>query len=187
MRARVLAAALALLLTACGEGAATSETPTASLDASPTAPAARIYPYTLEWPADELEGEWRLATAGWDGTAQINHGNPMTDVVETSDGSLFAFGAPTDADPEGFRDLVAQQAAEWHGCEPEPSDEEPLTAGGAEGIYGAYTCGSSTVLRWTGVHEGFGLFLGLILAPDADVEEAAARFKQRIPELQWTD
>jgi hypothetical protein len=36
------------------------------------------------------------------------------------------------------------------------------------------------------VHEGFGLFVGLIVAPGSDVDEVEARFKEHLGELEWT-
>lgn len=140
----------------------------------------------MPWPADQLTSEWRFATAAWDGTSRIDHGNKYTDNVGTTDGSLFAFGLPTDGGAEDLRDLVSEQAAGWHGCDGEPSEERALSGGGADGIYGVYECGSTKVLRWFGVNDGFGLFIGLILASDEDFDEAATHFKKHISELEWT-
>jgi len=41
------------------------------------------------------------------------------------------------------------------------------------------------VLRWVGIRDGFGLFIGLILKPFVDSEDAIARFKERIGALTW--
>jgi hypothetical protein len=197
MRDRVLAAAMCLLLGACGGAsvqsptgsvaASISPTPTAFAAATASEPAERLYPYSLQWPADELPAPWRFATTAWDGEARIDHGNAYTDSAEASDGSLFAFGYPTEGGAEGLSDLVAQQAQEWHACNAEPSVEEPLSGGGADGIYAVYACGSSTVLRWVGTHHGFGIFVGLILAPGVDLDQAASRFEERIGQLEWTN
>ena len=56
----------------------------------------------------------------------------------------------------------------------------------ADGILGVYARGVTTVLRWVGVHEGFGLFVGLIVAPGSDVDEVEARFREHLAELEWT-
>jgi hypothetical protein len=203
MKALALAAALVLVLTACAASPAAS--PTADESAMPTpsatpattesvAPeptpsdaAARMYPYALTWPAEELRNEWRYASTAWDGESRVDHGDQYTDVVRTSEGSLFAFGVPTDGTAEDMRDLVAEQAAEWHGCDAEPVVEEELSAGGAPGVFGQYQCRSINVLRWTGVHDGFGLFIGHILSVSADLDEASSRFKAQIAELEWSD
>lgn len=158
---------------------------------SPTVSAAgaRLYPYELTWPEDQLESEWRYAGEAWDGMGRIDHGGPLTDLVETTDGSLFAAGYPTDQSVEEFRDLVAGQAAVWHGCDREPVTEEPMTGGGAEGIYGEYRCRASTVHRWFGVHNGFALFVAMIVAPAAgvDIDEVGSRFRQHVGALEWTN
>ena len=143
------------------------------------------YPYTLSWPEDELETSWRYASVAWDGTSRIDHGNKYTDQVTTRDGDLFAFGYPTTVSVAELESKVANQATEWHRCDGEPTEREALPAGGSEGIFAVYRCGSTPVLRWVGIHEDFGLFIGLILKPFVDTEEAIARFKERIRALDW--
>jgi hypothetical protein len=195
MTRRVLAAVMFALLGACGSAPPVPVTPMATVSSSPSptvAPSAtssasaRMYPYSLPWPGEQVESDWRFAAAAWDGTARIDHGNRFTDSVETRDGALFAFGLPIGGGPEDLRDLVAEQAQAWHGCQREPSAEETVRGGGADGIFGVYACGGTPVLRWVGVHEGFGLFVGLIVAPGSDLDEVEARFKEHIGELEWT-
>ena len=199
MRIPVHAVAIAvLLLTSCSgapagssvtsaSAAAASQAPPASASAQPSLVAGRPYQYTLTWPAEETNGEWQFATAAWDGESRVDSGNQYTDLLQVDDGRLFAFGVPTDEGPQELRGMVAEQAERWHGCDRDPTVEEALIGGGAEGIYGEYTCGGSTVLRWFGVHEGFGLFIGLIVGTDAEVDEASARFKEQVGELEWTN
>ncbi|MDH4142590.1 MAG: hypothetical protein OEV61_08260 [Chloroflexota bacterium] len=195
MRRLVLATVMTVLLGACGNatpvqvGSMATATSSPSPDIRPSATSsapARLYPYSLPWPVDLVESDWRFATAAWDGTARIDHGNRYTDSAETRDGSLFAFGFPMTGGPEDLRDLVAEQAQAWHGCQPEPSAEEPVEGGVADGILGVYACGVTPVLRWVGVHEGFGLFVGLIVAPGSDVDEVEARFREHLAGLEWT-
>ena len=190
---------LAICVGACGgtvvpaSGApASSGTPTvgpATPSAAPTggrsAAASADYRYTLPWPADELETSWRYASVAWDGTSRIDHGNKYTDQVTTQDGDVFAFGYPTTISVAELETKVANQATEWHGCDAEPMEREALPAGGSEGIFAVYQCGSAPVLRWVGVHDGFGLFIALILKPFVDTEDAIARFKERIGALTW--
>jgi hypothetical protein len=188
----------AICLGACGGtavpaiGSPVSSTSTA-IPATPSAaptvertPAAVVdYPYTLSWPDDELETSWRYATVAWDGTSRIDHGNRYTDQVTTIDGDLFAFGYLTTISVAELETKVATQATEWHGCDSEATAKEPLQAGGSEGMFAVYRCGSTPVLRWVGIHDGFGLFVGLILKPFIDVEDAGTRFKDRITALTW--
>ena len=191
---------LAVCLGACGGtnavpgseapvGSAVSTAPPVSSSAPPTveptpAPAAD-YPYTLSWPEDELETSWRYATVAWDGTSRIDHGNKYTDQVTTKDGDLFAFGYPTTISVAELESKVASQATEWHGCDADATEKESLPAGGSEGIFAVYKCGSTPVLRWVSIHDGFGLFVGLILNPSVDTEDAIAGFKERISGLTW--
>ena len=168
-----------------------SATPSAALataSVAPTvepAPAAANYPYTLQWPADEIEKPWRYASVAWDGTSRIDHGNKYTDQVTTTFGDLFAYGIPTTISVTELESRVASQAAELHNCAAEPTEREALPAGGSEGIFAVYQCGSTPVLRWVGIHDGFGLFIGLILKPFVDVDDAGARFKERVTALTW--
>lgn len=169
---------MAILVSACGAAPADPPIETASpnpdpppsesvlASASPEASEAAgpLYPYVLQWPAESAVRDWQYATAPWDGVSRVDSGGRYTDLLLAREGRLFAFGMPTDGTPGDLRDLVSGQAEEWHGCEPEPAIEEPLTGGGSEGIYGEYACGGSTVARWFGVHEGFGLFVGLIVS-----------------------
>jgi hypothetical protein len=198
LKRALLIGLLVICVGACGgtvvpaSGAlASSGTPTARPATPSVAPtggqpeAAADYPYTLPWPADELETSWRYASVAWDGTSRIDHGNKYTDQVTTSDGDLFAFGYPTTGSVEELESKVANQATEWHGCDAEPTETEALPAGGSDGIFAVYRCGSAPVLRWVGVHDGFGLFIGLILKPFVDSDEATVRFKERIAELTW--
>jgi hypothetical protein len=141
------------------------------------------YPYTIPWPADELQTEWRHATAMWDGTARVDHGNRYTDSVATTDGDLFVFGYPTTRSATDLQELIARQAADWHKCDDKATDEEPVNGGAVQGVMAVYRCGSMTVLRWVGVHDGFGLFIGLILDPDASPEVARSHFEQRVGHL----
>jgi hypothetical protein len=175
-----------IVLAGCGSGGTPSGT--ASLAASESASAeARIYPYTVPWPDSDIETKWRYADTVWDGEARIDHGNEYTDAVRTNDGDLFAFGYETSGSAADLQALTARQAAEWHGCTEEPSDEQPLTAGGEEGILAVHDCGGQTVLRWFGVHDGFGLAVALILASDADPATARAHFEERIGQLVWAE
>ena len=190
---------LAICVGACGgavvpaSGApGSSGTPTSGPATRPAAPtdrrspaASADYPYTLAWPEDELETSWRYATVEWDGTSRIDHGNKYTDQVTTRDGDLFAFGYPTTISVAELESTVANQASKWHGCDAEPTEREALPADGSEGIFAVYRCGSTPVLRWVGIHDGFGLFIGLILKPSVDSEGAIARFKERIGALTW--
>ena len=148
--------------------------------------ASAVYPFVLSWPAGDVKSSWRTATKVWDGMARIDHGNAYTDSVRTTDGDLFAFGYPTDASVDDVEHLVAEQAATWHGCEAEPLEKVPLAAGDSEGVLATYNCEAIRVLRWIGTHDGFGLFVGLIVASDTDPDEARARFADRISELRWT-
>lgn len=200
MKRALLIGLLAICLGACGGGAASGTNPQVSIGAPTAAPAtpstaptveaspaaAAGYPYTLHWPEAELETSWRYATVAWDGSARIDHGNKYTDQVTTMDGDLFAFGYPTTISVAELESKVASQATEWHGCDAEATEKEPLPAGGSEGIFAVYTCGSTSVLRWVGIHDGFGLFVGLILKPLIDAEDAIAGFKERIGGLTWS-
>jgi hypothetical protein len=121
----------------------------------------------------------------WDGTSRIDHGNKYTDQVTTKDGDLFAFGYPTTISVADLESKVADQANEWHACDAEPMAREAHTGGGSEGIFSVYRCGSTPVLRWVGIHDGFGLFVGLILKPFVDTEEASTRFKERVGAMTW--
>lgn len=168
-----------------GTPTAGSATPSVAPTVERSAAAPADYPYTLAWPGDELETSWRYATVAWDGTSRIDHGNMYTDQVTTRDGDLFAFGYPTTISVAELESKVATQATEWHHCDGEPTKREALRAGGAEGIFAVYRCGSTPVLRWVGVHGGFGLFIGLILKPFVDTDDAIARFKERISALRW--
>ncbi len=151
----------------------------------PSPPPPADYPYTIPWPDDELETPWRYAFVAWDGTSRIDHGNKYTDQVTTKDGDLFGFGLPTTMSVAEFETKIVNQAAEWHDCEREPMQREPLEAGGSDGVFAVYECFSLPVLRWVGVHDGFGLFIGLILKPLVDTEEAIARFKEGVGALTW--
>ncbi len=150
---------------------------------SPAPPA--DYPYAISWPDDELKTPWRYASVAWDGTSRIDHGNKYTDQVTTKDGDLFAFGLPTTMEVAELETKVANQATEWHQCESEPTQREPLAAGGSDGIFAVYECFSLPVLRWVGIHDGFGLFIGHILNPLVDTDDAIARFKERVGALTW--
>ena len=199
MKGALLTGLLAICVGACGgtvgpaSGApissATPNTGSAIPSAAPTVErsAARpaAYPFTLTWPADELETSWRYATVAWDGSSRVDHGNMYTDQVTTSDGDLFAFGYPTTISGADLESKVATQATEWHRCDSEPMEKEAFRGGGSEGIFAVYRCGSTPVLRWVGVHGGFGLFVGLILKPFVDTQDAIARFKERIAALTW--
>ncbi len=198
MKGALLIGLFAIWVGACGGAAVPasgapvrSATPSAALatpSVAPTvepAPPAANYPYMLDWPAEEIEKPWRYASVAWDGTSRIDHGNKYTDQATTTFGDLFAYGIPTTISVAEFESRVASQAAELHNCEPEPTDREALRAGGSEGIYAVYHCGSIPVLRWVGIHDGFGLFIGLILKPFVDVEDASARFKERVSALTW--
>jgi hypothetical protein len=199
LRGALLVALSAILAAGCvgiavpGSGVpARSGAPTAGLATPAAAPtvertpaAAADYPYALPWPADELETSWRYATVAWDGTSRIDHGNKYTDQVTTRDGDLFAFGYPTTISVAELEAKVASQATEWHHCDAEPMEKEAYPAGDAEGIFAVYRCGSLPVLRWVGIHDDFGLFIGLILKPFVDTEEASARFKERVGALTW--
>lgn len=187
MTYRLLAALVAMLLAGCANASSPSSTQSqpGTVAASPSE-MARIYPYALPWPADELESKWRYASTAWDGEARIDHGNEYTDYVRTHDGELFAFGYETSGTSADLQALTAQQSAEWHGCNEEPSEEEPLGGGGEEGILTVHDCGGRPVLRWFAVHDGFGLAVALILASDADPETARAHFEGHIGELVWT-
>ncbi len=48
-----------------------------------------------------------------------------------------------------------------------------------------YQCGSTTVLRWVGAHQGFGLLIALILSPATAAGTATSHFKERIGKLIW--
>ena len=198
LRRALLAGLFAICLGACGgaapatspqvtSGAPTSgaATPSAASTLEPSPAPAADYPYALTWPTDELETSWRYASVAWDGTSRIDHGNKYTDQVTTKDGDLFAFGYPTTMSVAELESKFANQATEWHGCDAQPTERSPLPAGGSEGIFAVYTCGSTPVLRWVGIHDGFGLFVGLILKPLLDTEDATARFKERIGGLTW--
>jgi hypothetical protein len=187
---------MALVLSACAAPAqqpAASSLAASSLAASttpaavsvPPSQAAADYPYTLPWPEDELIGGWRYATVAWDGEARINHGNQYTDSARTSDGDLFAFGYPTSGTAAELQTRIAQQAAEWHGCDAMASDEQPLAGGGEEGILAVHDCGGRTVIRWYAVHEGFGLIVALIVGTGADLAAARTHFEDRIAALIW--
>lgn len=146
-----------------------------------------VYPYAMTWPADELESRWRPADTQWDGTSRVDHGNEYTDYVRTTDGHLFAFGHAATTTAEEFEALVAEQAAEWHGCDETATEHEPLAVGGTDGILATYQCGPTSVLRWVGVHDGLALAVILLVADDADFDEARAHFTDRIGEgLAWT-
>lgn len=199
MKGALLTGLFAMCVGACGgtvvpasSTPVSSGTPTAGPATPSVAPtverspvAAADYPYTLPWPAEELETSWRYASVPWDGMSRIDHGNKYTDQVTTRDGDLFAFGYPTTISVAELESKVASQATEWHGCDNEPTEREPLRAGGSEGIFAVYRCGSTPVLRWVGIHEGFGLFIGLILKPLVVTEDAIAHFKERIGSLAW--
>ena len=199
MKRALLTGLLAICVGACGgtvvptSGALVSSgAPTAGPATPSVAPtverspaASADYPYTLRWPEDELETSWRHASVAWDGTSRIDHGNKYTDQVTTRDGDLFAFGYPTTISVTELESKVARQATEWHHCDREPTEREVLPADGSEGIFAVYRCGSTPVLRWVGIHGDFGLFIGLILKPFVDTEEAIARFKERIGALDW--
>ncbi|HEX6139006.1 MAG TPA: hypothetical protein VF013_00910 [Candidatus Limnocylindria bacterium] len=180
----VVAALGVLWLAGCTVAATPS--PVQSVAPSPSE-VASIYPYSIPWPADELETKWLYASTAWDGESRIDHGNMYTDEVRTRDGYLFAFGLPISGTAADMQELVALQATEWHGCSREPSEEHPLAGGGEEGIFAVHDCGGETVLRWFAVHKGFGLFAALIVAPDADPQTAQAHFEHQIGELVWTD
>lgn len=193
MTLRILGAFLCVLLLAgCGSGGAPSATlggtPSPTSSAAPTATeGARVYPYTLPWPAAELEREWQYADLAWDGEARIDHGNKYTDATRTQDGDLFAFGYQTTGTAADLQALVARQAAESHGCELDPREEQPLAGGGEDGVLAVHDCGGQTVIRWFGVHEGFGLAVALIVGSEADAEVARSHFEARIGELVWGD
>lgn len=175
---------VALVLVGCTSGnASPPATPGVDATASGTA---RLYPYTLAWPEGELIGAWRYATAPWDGVARIDHGNRYTDSVRTTDGDLFAFGYETDGTVEELQALIADQATASHGCDHEPVDEAPLSGGSEPGILAVHECSGRTVLRWFGVHDGFGLAVALIVALDAELEPARAQFEERIGSLVWS-
>ncbi len=198
MKGALLIGLLAIWAGACGGAAVPasgapvrSATPSAALatpSVAPTvepAPATANYPYTLHWPADEIDKPWRYASVAWDGTSRIDHRNKYTDQMTTTFGDLFGYGIPTTISVAEFESEVASQAAELHNCEPEPTEREALPAGGSEGIFAVYQSGSTPVLRWVGIHDGFGLFIGLILKPFVDVEHASARFKEQVSALAW--
>lgn len=197
MKGALLSGLLAICVAACGTVVPPSGTPVASgtpttRPATPSAvptvkpsPESADYPYSIPWPDDELETPWRYAFVAWDGTSRIDHGNKYTDQATTKDGDLFAFGFPTTMSVAELETKVADQAAEWHDCESEPTQREPLEAGGSDGIFSVYECFSLPVLRWVGIHDGFGLFVGLILKPFVDTDDAMARFKERVGSLTW--
>jgi hypothetical protein len=162
-----------------------SATPSVTPTVKPSSASAADYPYTLSWPEDELETSWRYATVAWDGTSRIDHGNKYTDQVTTREGDLFAYGFPTTMSVAELESKVANQATEWHHCDREPTEREPLAAGGSAGVFAVFRCGSQPVLRWVGVHEGFGVFIGLVLKPFVDTEDVIARFKDRVGALTW--
>ncbi len=162
-----------------------STTPSVTATFKPSSASAAEYPYTLSWPEDELETSWRYASVAWDGTSRIDHGNKYTDQVTTRDGDLFAYGFPTTMSVAELESKVADQAVAWHHCDGEPTEREPLAAGGSVGVFAVYRCGSLPVLRWIGVHDGFGVFVGFVLKPFVDTDEAIARFKEQVGALTW--
>lgn len=142
-----------------GEQPSTSSAPSAGATGSDTTAgslASAVYPYTMTWPADELESKWRSADSAWDGTSRVDHGNEYTDYVRTADGHLFAFGYATATTAEQFEALVAEQAAEWHGCDAAATEQEALAVDGTDGILTTYQCGPTPVLRWVGVRHRHG-------------------------------
>ncbi|HEX5017811.1 MAG TPA: hypothetical protein VFX15_09525 [Actinomycetes bacterium] len=139
----------------------------------------------MPWPEDELEKPWRYASVAWDGTSRIDHGNKYTDQATTEHGDVFAFGFPTTMSNSELEAKIAAQATEWHGCDAEPAEREDFQADGSDGIFAVYQCGSAPVLRWVSVHDGFGLFIGLVLKPFVETDVAAAEFKERISALTW--
>ena len=188
MNRLILVACLVALLAGCAGAAPSSGGVSVSPALSPTpdAETPANYPYVLPWPSDELETPWRMALVPWDGSARIDHGNKYTDSVRTSVGDLFAFGYPTTGSAADVRDVIRRQATEWHGCDEQPTDEKPLAGGGAEGIAGLWYCGTMRILRWAGVHEGFGMAIMLIVTT-SDLEEARANFERSIGDLVWTN
>jgi hypothetical protein len=184
----MLVASLVALLTGCADAPPSSGDVSIRPSLSPTAQAdtAADYPYRLPWPEDELETPWRLALVPWDGSARIDHGDKYTDSVRTSVGDLFAFGYPTTGSAADVRGVIARQATEWHGCDDQPTHEWLLAGGGVEGIEGLWYCGTIRVLRWAGVHEGFGMAIMLIVTT-SDLEDARAAFERSIGDLIWTN
>ena len=199
MKGALLTALLAICVGACagttvvasgspisgGAPSATLATPSVAPTVAETPAPPANYPYTLTWPADEIEKPWRYASVAWDGISRIDHGNKYTDQMTTKDGDVFAYAHPTTLSVVELEADVADQATKWHNCEREPIQTEVVNAGGSEGIFGVYECFSLPVLRWVGVHDGFGLFIGLILKPLVDTDDAAARFKERVSDLTW--
>jgi hypothetical protein len=159
--------------------------PSAVPTATRSAPDFEGYAYALPWPEDQLVTQWRPATQMWDGMARIDHGNTYTDSVRTMDGDVFAFGYPTTGPAEDLQQLVARQANEWHGCDEQPGDEQPLDGGGEPGIMAVHQCGATTVLRWFGVHDGLGLALLMIVDADADQALARSHFEEYVSKLAW--
>lgn len=179
-----------VIAVAAGCTDASASTPPATRASPPAVatdkPVARLYPYELSWPSDELERKWRYASIAWDGVERIDHGNAFTDSVRTHDGELFAFGAATTGTAADLQARTAETAARDHGCDAEPIDEGRLDAGGEAGIVAVHNCGAERVVRWFAVHKGFGLVVMLIVAPDADPDAVRSRFVERIALLTWS-
>jgi hypothetical protein len=180
---------LVLVLGGCAAGEQPSSAPATIGSPEPSDRLASVvYPYAMAWPPDELETKWRPADTAWDGTSRVDHGNEYTDYVRTVDGHLFAFGFETTGDAEQLEALLAEQATEWHGCNADATEQEPLTMGGTDGILATYACGESEVLRWVGVRDGFGMAVILLVADDADFGEARDHFTDRLTGgLTWTN
>ena len=163
-----------------------SNSPDHSAAAGPTTLASEIYHYSVTLDADVIRSEWRPATTPWDGTSRVDNGNAATDWVQVVDGNLFAFGAPTDATLASFHDELQAGAVATHGCDAEPPVREPLAGGGADGLLTAYACGPTQVVRWTSVHNGFGLTIVELLVNADDPKDARERFIDMIRGLRWT-
>ncbi len=139
--------------------------------ATPTATAGAAfmsvqYRYSIELPPGVLTRQWRAAIVAWDGEARIATDSRNVDITGTVDGTLLAWGLAWDGDLVGFSDLVRDNSARFHGCNPV---DEPKTfeVDGVAGIGQSDACANDTnAVRAVLLNDGYGLAFRLVVNPD---------------------
>jgi hypothetical protein len=208
--AATCAAALAVALAACGNGAVASPAEPSAAPSEPVIAATGVpepststiestaYPYAWTFPADVVTFAPRLARAQWDGVSPCIVEDPCTDWMRLTgspkpiDRTLWVFGTTTDRTLDAFTADVQRQIAEWRPCPGEPATTRDVDLDGVPARLHAFRCTSGASkdlqLRVFAVRDGIGLVIGMAkLNAGQDLPEAGETelLLQRLEDFRW--